>query len=99
MIKAIIERRVKPGEDPSSLLRELRAAALQVPGYISGETLVSIEDTATVITISTWRSFDDWNKWAESERRADLYKLIAPHLAAEPRVRTYRLMPTEAQAI
>ncbi len=44
MIKVIIERQVKKGEDISLLLLELRAAAMCHPGYVSGETLLSTED-------------------------------------------------------
>ena len=95
MIKVIIERRVKPGEDPSAMLRELRAAAMKVDGYISGETLVSTEDTSIITTISSWGSLDDWQKWELSEMRAELYKLIAPYLEDEPTVRVYRIMAAE----
>ena len=94
MIKVIIERRVKQGEDPAALLRELRAAAMKVDGYISGETLVSTEAN-NIITISTWAGLEDWEKWEVSEMRAELYKLIAPYLEDEPDVRVCRIMAAE----
>jgi quinol monooxygenase YgiN len=94
MVKVIIERRVRLGEDPAALLRELRAAATRVDGYISGETLVSL-DHGSIVTISSWTSLEAWEKWAVSETRADLYKLIAPYLEEEPIVNVYRIMATE----
>lgn len=95
MIKVIIERHARPEADPSALLRELRAAAMQVSGYISGETLVGVEDSNTITTISTWASLEDWQKWEASEMRAELYKLIAPYLEDEPTVKAHRIMAAE----
>ena len=95
MVKVIIERQVKPGEDPSAMLRELRAAATRVDGYISGETLVSAENPSIITTISTWGNLEDWQKWEVSETRAELYKLIAPYLEDEPNVKVYRIMAAE----
>ncbi len=95
MIKAIIERRVKEGESLPPLLRELRAAAMHYPGYITGETLVSTEDKSAVTTISTWHSLKDWKAWETSETRARLYQQIRNLLAEEPKVRTYQIMATE----
>ncbi|MFC2068968.1 hypothetical protein ACFLTP_08205 [Chloroflexota bacterium] len=56
MIRVIIEQQTKKGESVSTLLRELRAAAIHELGYITGETLVSTEDESVVVVISTWRS-------------------------------------------
>ena len=56
MFKVIIERQVREGEDISPLLRELRAAAMHYPGYVSGETLVSTQDSSIIITISPRRA-------------------------------------------
>ena len=60
MIKVIIERQVKKGEDISLLLLEIRAAAMRQPGYVTGETLLSTEDSFNIVTISTWRTLEDW---------------------------------------
>jgi hypothetical protein len=53
MIKVIIERQLKPGKEVYSLLRELRAAAIHQPGYVTCETLVSNEDRSDILVIST----------------------------------------------
>ena len=95
MIKVIIERHVKEGQNLAPMLRELRAAAMRIPGYITGETLVSTEDESLITTISTWRSLDDWQRWEESEMRNELYKLVALLLVEEPEIRTYQIMATE----
>jgi len=51
------------------LLIELRAHAMQQPGYISGETLKCIDRPGEYLVISTWQSLDEWNKWLELQER------------------------------
>ena len=95
MIKVIIERHVKESEPLSPLLRELRVAAMNQPGYITGETLVNTEDKSIFTVISTWHSLEEWKAWEMSEKRADLYKLISRYLFEEPTVRTFQIMAME----
>jgi len=95
MIRAIIERRTKEVEKLATMLRELRATAVHQPGYITGETLVSTEDSAVIAVISTWRSLEDWKAWEKSPTRAKLNGKITPLLEGTPVVRTYELMAAE----
>lgn len=96
MIRVMIERHAKAGEDLSTLLVELRVAAItHYPGYVGGETLVNTEDSSNIIVISTWRNIEDWKRWATSETRAKLYQQIEPLLKEKPKVRTFRVMATE----
>ena len=95
MIKAIIERHIKDEMSFSPLIRELRAAAIHQPGYVTGETLVSTEDKSIIVVISTWRSLEDWEAWETSETRAKLYQKIEPLLLQKPQVRTYQILATE----
>ena len=96
MIKVIIERQLKPGEELYSLLRELRATAMHQPGYVTGETLVSTEDRSNILVISTWQSLEQWKAWETSEIRDRLYLQIEPLLKEKLRIRTYEVMATEA---
>jgi len=95
MIKAIIERHIKDERSISPLLRELRAAAIPQPGYVTGETLVSTENKSIIVVISTWRSLEDWKIWETSETRAKLYQKIEPLLVEKPKVSTFQIMATE----
>ena len=96
MVRVMIERHAKAGEDLSALLVELRVAAItHFPGYIGGETLVNTEDSSNIIVISTWRSIEDWERWATSKTRTKLYQRIEPLLQERPKVRTFRIMATE----
>lgn len=97
MIRVIIERHLKEGKKGEliHLLRELRTSAIHQPGYISGETLASIEDASIVSVLSTWQSLSDWKNWQESETRAKLEKQIEPLLTERPKVSVYQVMATE----
>ncbi len=96
MIKVIVERRAKEPDKVSALLRELRAAAVHWPGYITGETLASTEDSSAIATISTWRSVDDWKKWEASKTRNEVSRKIETLLMGKAVVKTYQVMATEA---
>jgi len=95
VIRVIIERHAKEREKLTHLLRQLRAAAMYHPGYVSGQTLVSTEDSSIIVVISSWRSLEDWKAWETSETRARLYQQIEPFLIEKPKVRTYEVLATE----
>ena len=96
MIRVVISRKAKAGEDLSSLLVELRVAAItRFPGYIGGETLVNLEDSTNMVVLSTWRSIEDWERWSNSETRINLYKRIEPLLQEKPRVKIFEIIATE----
>ena len=92
MIRVVIERHCKPGKEHTveSLLEDLRAESLHQPGYISGETLIEIDDPASFLVISTWTRLDAWKAWKDSQPRLEIIHLISPLLISEPTVRIYR---------
>ena len=87
MIKVIMERHCKPGKESAlaNLLIDLRAKAMRLPGYISGETLIKIDDPSCYLTIGTWTRWEVWKAWENSEERFELTQLIAALLIEEPR--------------
>jgi heme-degrading monooxygenase HmoA len=70
-VKILIHRKVRPGKEKelSEAVRNLRSKTIHAEGYISGETLRSIEDPSLYLVISTWRSLEDWNRWTHSPER------------------------------
>ncbi len=70
-VRVLIEREIDPGHELKlhQLLLQLRAKAMQVKGYISGETLRSLHDPNKVLVISTWSSLDDWKEWENNADR------------------------------
>jgi len=84
-VKILIQRKIRPGKENelTEAIRKLRSKAFHAQGYISGETLRSIEDPSLHLVISTWKSLEDWNYWANSpERKAFQQKTDA--LLEEP---------------
>jgi len=53
MLRVIVERHLTDKAQIIPILLQLRTTAMQWPGYINGETLVSTEDEATIIVIGT----------------------------------------------
>ena len=96
MIKVVVEHIVKKGRDISPLLLELRAAAIQYPGYVSAENLLNAEDSSKIVMVSTWQTIEDWREWEKSRVRTTLYQKSEALLVAEPRVEIYRIMPAHS---
>ena len=79
-VKILIYRKVRPGkeEELREAVREFRSKAIHAEGYVSGETLRSIEDPSVHLVISTWKCLQDWNNWLNTpERKAFQQKVDA----------------------
>jgi heme-degrading monooxygenase HmoA len=73
-VKVIIKRKwqVDKPEELLPLLSELRSQAKKQPGYVSSETLRSLEDPEDFLVLSKWETADDWKKWAHSKKRREI---------------------------
>ena len=73
-VKIMIKRTVPrdKAKDIVPLFRELRALAMNQPGYISGETLKKLDSPDEFLVISTWKSSQDWEQWQLSEERTEI---------------------------
>ncbi len=70
-VKILIKRKFKDGNlhAASRLLINNRSGAMQQPGYISSETLRSLDNPDRILVVSTWHSIEDWEAWKNSETR------------------------------
>ncbi|MBP8645748.1 MAG: antibiotic biosynthesis monooxygenase [Syntrophobacteraceae bacterium] len=70
-IRVLIEREIEPGNELKlhQTLTQLRAEATMAKGYISGETLRSLDNPNRFLVISTWNSIEDWKNWENSAAR------------------------------
>ncbi len=81
-VKIFIKRKVpaQKARRMIPLFRQMRSMAMDQPGYISGETLRSLDDPEQFIVISTWQSSDHWQAWLNSRQRqqvqAEIDKLL-----------------------
>jgi heme-degrading monooxygenase HmoA len=64
-IQVIIKRKWQTDKHEKliPLLTELRPRAKKQAGYISGETLRSLEDPEDYMVVSKWETAGDWKKW------------------------------------
>jgi quinol monooxygenase YgiN len=91
MIRVIIERRCRPDKvaEMESQLIDLRTSAMRQPGYISGETLHSVDDPTLWLVISTWVDIDAWKTWEASSERSENMKTVEPLLVAPEKVSVF----------
>ena len=71
-VKILIQRKVKPGKE-KELNETVKGASLHGHPcrrlYFRRDPLCSIEDPSVHLVISTWKSLEDWNHWADSPER------------------------------
>jgi antibiotic biosynthesis monooxygenase (ABM) superfamily enzyme len=94
MIKGIIGYKVLNYKDVEPILMKLRSHAMQYPGFVGAENLISEEDLSVVIMISTWETIENWKTWMDSRRTQDLLKEAKSVIMGTARVTAYRSMPT-----
>jgi heme-degrading monooxygenase HmoA len=84
-VKILIKRDVPQDKAKAMipLFRQMRASAATQPGYITGETLRSLEKPDEFLVISTWQSSDDWKNWLQSEERNTVQSKIDALLGGE----------------
>ena len=77
-VKILIKRKVPldKARKMIPLVKQMRSLANNQPGYISGETLKSLDQPDTFLVISTWQSSDDWGKWLLSKERQGVQEKI-----------------------
>jgi quinol monooxygenase YgiN len=82
-LKVLMKRVPNTGawRDLNEVLRELRMLAMNQPGYISGETLLSATDQGTTMVISEWASVTHWKDYEGSPQRNALLEKLEPTLA------------------
>jgi quinol monooxygenase YgiN len=97
MIKVIIKRKVKPQNYTRlvGLVRDLRAAALHQPGYITGETVVRGNNPLEVLAIGSWLSERHWRAWSTSQARNELESMVEPLLTEKAETTVYDIPEEE----
>jgi heme-degrading monooxygenase HmoA len=77
-VKILIKRIVpeNKAKEMIPLFRQMRVLATNQSGYISGETLKSLDRPDTFLVISTWKSSEYWGKWLLSKERQGIQDKI-----------------------
>ncbi len=92
-IKIIIDRQFKeaPRAEDIRIFNDLRIRAMGQEGYISGETLVEVEDNKKIVVLSVWANLEAWEIWRDSQERDKLEASLSPHLAEPAKIRVFKL--------
>jgi antibiotic biosynthesis monooxygenase (ABM) superfamily enzyme len=94
LIKGIIGYKVLSYKDLEPILMKLRSYAMQYPGFLGAENLVSEEDFSVVLMITTWETIENWRTWAGSRGTQDLLQQAKGVVTGAARLTAYRTMPT-----
>ncbi len=94
MIKGIIGYKVRSYKDVEPVLMKLREHAMQYPGFVSAENMVSEVDFSVVVMQITWQTMENWTTWLKSRITQNLLRQERHLLLEDPRATAYRIMPT-----
>jgi heme-degrading monooxygenase HmoA len=94
-VKILIKRNVSADKATKlkDLVMQLRALSVKQPGYISGESLKSVERPDEYLVISTWDSLDAWKTWVGGAARAEVQNQIDALLGAKTEYEIYEYRP------
>jgi heme oxygenase (mycobilin-producing) len=100
-IKVLTLRQFKKGteEEAHTLLKELRAAGTLRSGFVSGQTLTSLQDPGRLLVMSTWTDVKFWEAWRASQKRKEIAAKIAELLEAPEIVEAFHVDRKETEGV
>ncbi|MBI5064449.1 MAG: antibiotic biosynthesis monooxygenase [Desulfatitalea sp.] len=90
-VKALIKRSIPASKarEMIPLFRQMRALAMNMDGYISGETLRNLNNSEEFLVISSWQSSEEWVKWLKSPERQKIQSRIDELLGGQTQYEIY----------
>jgi heme-degrading monooxygenase HmoA len=91
-VKIFIKRSIPPDKAGKvmPLFQNLRSLAMSQPGYISGETLHSIDSPGEIVVISTWQTVNEWRSWVANKERLKIQGQIDMLLGKKTEYEVYQ---------
>lgn len=88
MIRVLIERHIMDGIEDiyEDTVRNILQEAIQAPGFLAGESMKDANNPSRRLTLSKWRSPQDWNNWIHSEERKKIMYKIDPMLSEPEKI-------------
>ncbi len=88
MIRVLIERHIADdlADHYEQAARATLAEAMQAHGFISGEALHNTQDPNHRVVLATYRTLQDWQRWARSAERQEAMAVINPMLVSEEKI-------------
>ena len=78
-------------KDIMAMLIKARSNAMGMKGYISTETLVSVEDPHSYLMLSMWQTKEDWEAYKTSPARQQFEKESAKLLEKETQYEVFNM--------
>jgi quinol monooxygenase YgiN len=97
-VKVLIKRKIKDGnmQAAARLVINTRSAAMTQPGYISSESMRSIDDPGQITVVSMWQNRESWEAWKKSETRRAIVEEFRDYIVGETEYEHYSLgLPME----
>jgi heme-degrading monooxygenase HmoA len=94
MVKGIIGYKALDYKNVEPLLMQLRSCAMQYPGFVDAEFLVSDGDHSIGVMISTWQTIESWGIWVRSKGTQESLRRARTVVTGTPRITAYITMPT-----
>jgi heme-degrading monooxygenase HmoA len=78
MIRVIIDRFIAESLEAHYEItaKQTLQAAIQSPGFISGESLKDVQNERHRVVLCNWRSLQDWHKWISSPERKKMMEQL-----------------------
>lgn len=95
MAKGIIGYKALDHTTLERLLMQLKSCAVQYPGFVDAEFLLSDGDQSIGVMMSTWQTMEDWRRWVGSKGTQELLRRARTVVTGSPRITVYRTLPTE----
>ncbi|MFC3151154.1 antibiotic biosynthesis monooxygenase family protein [Litoribrevibacter euphylliae] len=88
MIRVLIERNIMDGLDDiyEESVRNILQSAIQAPGFLAGESMKDASNPRRRLTLSKWRSQQDWINWLNSNERTEIMYKIDPMLSEPEKI-------------
>ena len=97
-VKILIKRKIKDGnmQAAARLMINTRSGAMKQPGYISSESMRSLDDPSQITVVSMWHNMESWETWRNSEARKEIETEFADYIVGQTEYEHYNLgLPME----
>ncbi len=97
-VKILIKRVIKDGnmQAAARLMINTRSGAMKQPGYISSESMRSLDDPSRVTVVSMWQNMEAWDAWRNSDTRKEIVAEFKDYIVGETEYEHYSLgLPME----
>ena len=97
-VKILIKRKIKDGnmQAAARLAINIRSGAMNQPGYISSESMRSLDDQNQITVVSMWQNMESWEAWRNNDARKEIVAEFREYIIGETEYEHYSLgLPME----